>query len=77
MNHLDLETGISTIKEEGIKAVLGSDELKALLQGIASQVLDGPAADIAASIIGSAAPMVSSFYLTYKQKRFERNINGY
>lgn len=65
---------VAAVREDGITAALESDTFKASMVETASQIISGPAAPIAGSIIGAAAPRINGIILNYKQNRFERNV---
>ena len=65
---------ISSIKDEGIKAILESDGFEPLMTGGIPLVLAGTAAPIMEAIIGAIAPRINGVIVTYKQNRFQRNV---
>ena len=64
------------VKDEGVSALLESDEFKQGATTVLEHVVNNQGtAIIAGSIIGAAAPRLNSVILSFKENRFERNTN--
>ena len=64
---------LSAIKEEGITAAFDNSIIQTAVENFAASVLSGPAAPFLGAIFGAVAPRINGMFISYKQKRLERN----